>query len=240
MLFFAFDVENWSVGISLCPRKTGFNPVKLMCLKLFKDAVGTRVDTERLTLAERAREAVGRLDLERRVLGVAGGLVSLVLVGVFQEGLELSSFAEVLIRFARLVFARYLSSSSPVLRSGFALVGLSLVLSSLDCDFVRLSEVVARAKRPGWVLNAEGCPAMESIFLNSAMCASLNLPDFPFAGAIFLPPTPIKLLPPCSPFFALSASRSVSSLFLFRAVSSCNPSIILRASGPRVVSGREK
>jgi hypothetical protein len=56
-------------------------------------------------------------------------------------------------------------------------------------ELLRFKDFSTGWKRPGCALKAEGCPAIESIFLNSVIWASLKRPALPLGMAIFLPST---------------------------------------------------
>ena len=94
-LGFVLGVETGWLNVAECvvdlgiadswPGRTGYPPARRVCFKLFNDGVGVRVDAERLMLVVRAREALGRPDLERGILGVVGRLVSPVLFGLARD-----------------------------------------------------------------------------------------------------------------------------------------------------------
>jgi len=125
------------------------------------------------------------------------------------------------------------------LERSFSTWSLSSSLA-LDCDrlrdFVAVACVVRLVTRFGWDLNAEACPSIESIFLNSVIWMSLNLPIFPLGMEILRPPT--DMLPVADSPATFSSSRSAASLTLMRRASSRSSSIIFCASGPNCGPGR--
>ena len=200
----------------------------MVCLDGERVGEGIDVVFGFLTLADLKRAA--REGVFVAIVSLRLGLASLLvlLFSSFETPRETGRQVEVSSLSA--FFARFVGWTTEFPPSRFGVpVDLGVLFSGSlrhAVELVLLSDLAGVWTRPGWVRYAEGCPAMESIFLNSAMCAWLKRPALPFACAIFRPPSKLS----ASPSF-LSCSffpRTICALIL--AASSLTLSISFRAS----------